>query len=303
MRSMYAIFALILLFATERPLSILPTSRAVQWNHAMSWIALTNGVLVCLARPRAQKVHAAVICRARAAPRDPLIWFWRNVHASRTTLASLYVLACAVRAMWPRLDESRACFYDSVLSTVLVGRSLATVGELCFCAQVCAAVLCANRDIWTATAILTANAFAQACCWYAVITRDQVGHVIEETIWLCTGCAWTRAFWHMDYNKFGTPCARKFRRFGLTLGPLYVLFMVLVDVPMYVERAWSAAHSGRPRLTMWHGFSEIVACQSVTQQDNAWHADMPWMTLYFSVAAWASIWLAHANVRGAGLLR
>jgi hypothetical protein len=49
--------------------------------------------------------------------------------------AFFYVVGCAVRAIWPRIDVERVCFFDSPLSVTLVGRSLATVAELCFAHQ------------------------------------------------------------------------------------------------------------------------------------------------------------------------
>merc|ERR1712118_278525 len=50
--------------------------------------------------------------------------------------AGIYVVGCFFRAVWPRIDVERICFFDSPISVTLVGRSLATVAELCFAWQI-----------------------------------------------------------------------------------------------------------------------------------------------------------------------
>src|SRR5215469_3152007 len=50
-------------------------------------------------------------------------------------LSSVYVLGCAFRSLLPRADVERICLFNTWLSSVLVGRSVATVAELCFAVQ------------------------------------------------------------------------------------------------------------------------------------------------------------------------
>ena len=50
-------------------------------------------------------------------------------------LCAVYVLGCAFRSILPRADVQRICLFDTWLSSVMVGRSVATVAELCFAAQ------------------------------------------------------------------------------------------------------------------------------------------------------------------------
>src|SRR5215470_17139876 len=49
-------------------------------------------------------------------------------------LCAGYVFGCAFRSLLPRADVQRICLFDTWLSSVLVGRSVATVAELCFAA-------------------------------------------------------------------------------------------------------------------------------------------------------------------------
>jgi hypothetical protein len=50
-------------------------------------------------------------------------------------LSAAYVFACAFRSFLPRADIQRICLFDTWLSSVTVGRSVATVAEICFTAD------------------------------------------------------------------------------------------------------------------------------------------------------------------------
>ncbi len=104
-------------------------------------------------------------------------------------LSAAYVFGCAFRSVLPRADVQRICLFDPWLSSILVGRSVATVAEICFAVQ-WAIVLrelakAANSD----TARNVANAFvpvivvAEACSWYAVVTTNYLGNVLENSLW------------------------------------------------------------------------------------------------------------------------
>src|SRR5580658_7350840 len=47
-------------------------------------------------------------------------------------LSAVYVFGCAFRSAVPVFDIRRLCLFNSWLSSVMVGRSVATVAELCF---------------------------------------------------------------------------------------------------------------------------------------------------------------------------
>src|SRR5215218_4515887 len=54
---------------------------------------------------------------------------------SMLLLSAAYVFGCAFRSFLPRADVQRICLFDTWLSSVFVGRTVATVAELCFAAQ------------------------------------------------------------------------------------------------------------------------------------------------------------------------
>src|SRR6266851_1999851 len=47
-------------------------------------------------------------------------------------LCAAYVFGCAFRSFLPRADVQRICLFDTWLSSVMIGRSVATVAEVCF---------------------------------------------------------------------------------------------------------------------------------------------------------------------------
>src|SRR6516164_6396883 len=55
-------------------------------------------------------------------------------------LCAAYVFGCAFRSFLPRADVQRICLFETWLSSVVLGRSIATVAEICFAVQ-CAIVL------------------------------------------------------------------------------------------------------------------------------------------------------------------
>ena len=104
-------------------------------------------------------------------------------------LCAAYVFGCAFRSVLPRADVQRICLFDTWLSSVLVGRSVATIAEICFAIQ-WAIVLrhLANltksdtvRNI--SNAIVPLILIAECCSWYAVITTSYLGNTIENSIW------------------------------------------------------------------------------------------------------------------------
>src|SRR5258708_35251816 len=107
-------------------------------------------------------------------------------------LCAVYVLGCPFRSVLPRADVQRICLFDTWLSSVMVGRSVATVAELCFAMQwaiVLAALgKVANSDMAKniGKAIVPMIVLAEICSWYAVITTNFLGNVLENSLWTAT---------------------------------------------------------------------------------------------------------------------
>jgi hypothetical protein len=213
-------------------------------------------------------------------------------------LSAIFVLGCGFRSLFPRADVQRLGLIDSWLSSVLVGRSVATVAELCFIAQWALLLNTAAKDVGSRFGVVVSRlvvplvVVAEVCSWSAVLTTCYLGNVAEESIWalsaalLIVGCI---IFWSRCRAARGP-----FLAAALVLGTMYVMFMCTVDIPMYVSRWQADEASGRAYLTLAQGLHDAWSRRVVTFSLAEWRTEMPWMTLYFSVCVWWSLALVHA---------
>src|SRR5450759_1210559 len=102
-------------------------------------------------------------------------------------LCAAYVFGCAFRSFLPRADVQRICLFDTWLSSVVVGRSVATVAEICFAAQ-WAIILYqlgtmtgADTAVNAAWVIVPLILVAEGCSWYGVLTTNYLGNAIENS--------------------------------------------------------------------------------------------------------------------------
>src|SRR3954464_1850338 len=104
-------------------------------------------------------------------------------------LCAAYVFGCAFRSFLPRADVQRICLFDTWWSSVLVGRSVATVAEIGFVAQWAiilhqlGSMTGAETTVNAAWVILPLILIAECLSWYAVLTRNYIGNAIENSLW------------------------------------------------------------------------------------------------------------------------
>ncbi len=72
--------------------------------------------------------------------------------------------------------------------------------------------------------------------------------------------------------------------------------MMTVDVPMYYSRWQLDTAMGVEYLSIFDGLLDTGKSCIVNFDWTIWREEIPWMTLYFSVAAWISLALPHAPV-------
>lgn len=215
-------------------------------------------------------------------------------------LSAGYVFGCAYRSVLPVFDVQRICLVDSWMSSVIVGRSVATVAELCFVTQWAllmheiASATGSRTGQFAARSIVPLIAIAEICSWYSVLTTANIGHVIEESLW---GLA--AALLVASLFAVWPRCSARLRpillAMGLT-GIAYVAFMFLVDVPMYWTRWVTDQANGRPYMSLTQGVLDASSRWVVSHQWKDWQSEVAWMSLYFSVAVWLSIALIHVPV-------
>lgn len=237
---------------------------------------------------------SAITLRARSAQLHPSTWTatqWQMV------LSAGYVLGCAYRSAFPVYDVQRQVMFDSWLSSVMVGRSVATVAELCFVAQWALLLGGLGKRYGSAGAVKLAHwvvpmiVVAETFSWYAVLTTSNMGHVVEESLWGICAVLIVASFvflWPRSDRAH-----RPLLAAGIVIGLGYVYYMFAVDVPMYWARWVADEGQGRQYLGLAQGIADVSARWVVTQHWAHWESEMVWMSLYFSVAVWLSIGLMH----------
>jgi hypothetical protein len=214
-------------------------------------------------------------------------------------LSAFYVLGCAFRSMLPVYDIPRIVLVDSPLSGVMVGRSVATVAELCFASQWALMLHAMARLVRSpfaqtvSLAIVPLIVLAEACSWYAVLTTRQRGHVIENSIWGISAALMVASLWVIGPHRLAS-------LYGPTIawcigGSAYVVFIFLVDVPMYWSRSRTDEAGGRPYLSIARGAADLCQRRVVSSRWEDWKGEMLWMSLYFTFGVWSSLSLVYAS--------
>ncbi len=234
------------------------------------------------------------------------VWFWlyRALQDPQTgnlaagielmlVLCAAYVFGCAFRSFLPRADVQRICLFDTWLSSVMIGRTVATVAEVAFAVQ-WAIVLHklgtmteADTAVNAAWAIVPLILIAECFSWHAVLTRNYLGHAIENSLWavafFIAGVGLCRLLPEFD-GAF---------RAALVIAIVgiagFLAFIATIDVPMYLTRWRAEVAAGRRCLSPREGLRDVSVRWVVTHDMAEWREEIPWMSLYFSAAVWASL--------------
>src|ERR1700730_2414499 len=115
----------------ERPMSLERPARSssLAWSNPLAWcwglLTLVSGanITVWLLLYRQLQEHPTGSLGSTSSIKLMLL------------LCAACVFGCAFRSFLPRADVQRICLFDTWLSSVVIGRSVATVAEICFAAQ------------------------------------------------------------------------------------------------------------------------------------------------------------------------
>jgi hypothetical protein len=208
-------------------------------------------------------------------------------------LCAAYVFGCAFRSFLPRADVQRICLFDTWLSSVVVGRSVATVAEICFAAQWAiilhqlGTMTGADTTLNAAWVIVPLILIAECFSWYAVLTTNYWGNAIENSIWavafFIVGIGLCRLL-----PEFGGP-VRVVLVIAITGIAGYLAFLMTIDVPMYLSRWRTEVAGGSKLLRPLEGLRDVSTRWVVTHDLAEWKDEITWMSLYFSAAVWASL--------------
>ncbi len=253
------------------------------------WVVLTTAAVVNAA------VWFALSRRVLArAPRDE----HRPALVAVVVLAGIYTLGCGSRSIVPRADVERFCLWDTWFSNVFVGRSIATIAELAFAIEGAIVLYVMSRALdftlgkVVARAVVVLIATAECFSWYAVISTNYVGNACEESLWATSYFLVAIALAVMAWKTTGT--LRKVAGASAVGAAIYVTFMVTHDVPMYLARHAEDVRHPRAFFSLADGVHDLLTRWVVTHRIEDWSAEIPWMTLYFTVAVWLSIALCLA---------
>ena len=259
--------------------------RSLAWSNPLSWwwatLTLVSGVNIAA-----------------------WIFMYRELHAAGSSgrvpgmeimllLSAAYVFGCAFRSMLPRADVQRICLFDTWLSSVAVGRSVATVAEVAFAAQWTMILLQLGQMSGAETALNAAWVIvpliliAECFSWYAVVTTKYLYNAIENSLWA------------VAFFIAGVGLCRLMPEFNgavrVALGVavvgivFYIVFLITVDVPMYLKRWRADVAGGNKMLRPLEGLRDVSTRWIVTHDISEWREEIAWMSLYFSAAVWASL--------------
>ena len=263
-------------------------SNSLAWTNPVSWwwatLTLVSGVNIAAWFVMYRQLHEQYAGKSGAASMEIML-----------VLCAAYVFGCAFRSFLPRADVQRICLFDTWLSSVAVGRSVATVAEVCFAAQ-WAMILFqlgtmsgAETAVNAAWVIVPLILIAECFSWYAVVTTNYLYNAIENSIWavafFIAGIGICRLLPEFDG-------AARVVLAGTVVGiAVYLAFLMTVDVPMYLKR-WRADVVGGSRLLRpLEGLRDVSTRWVVTHDLSEWKEEITWMSLYFSAAVWASLGL------------
>lgn len=214
-------------------------------------------------------------------------------------LAFIFVLVNAIRSIWLRRDTERICFFNTYISSPLLGRMLATISELCFVRLI---ILVFKKIIYRTDknsnlnilldGIFIAIVLAEIFSWRGCLTTNQKWNVIEESIWAFSSVVITFIAIIL-INKEKNHSIKKFLYYIIIATVLYETFMLTVDIPMYQKRCKNYSDY----LSIKDGILDMKDCKKISKKEEDWKEDAPWFTGYFTAGSWGAIillvWYQH----------
>jgi hypothetical protein len=264
-----------------------PVSRSLAWSNPLAWwwslLTVVSGANIAVWFVLYRQLHDQPVSQFGSPSSIGLMLL----------LCAAYVFGCAFRSFLPRADVQRICLFDTWLSSVVVGRSVATVAEVCFAAQ-WAIILYqlgtmtgADTALNVAWVIVPLILIAEGFSWYAVLTTNYLGNAIENSIWaivfFLVGVALCRLL-----PEFDGP-VRAVMVVAIVGIVAYLAFLMTVDVPMYLNRWRTEVGDGSKLLGPLEGLRDVSTRWVVTHDLAEWKDEIAWMSLYFTMAVWASL--------------
>src|SRR5438552_8626184 len=169
---------------TERSMSLewRARSSSLAWSNPLAWwwglLTLVSGVNIAVWFVLYRQLHEQPAGNLGSASGIEIMLL----------LCAAYVFGCAFRSFLPRADVQRICLFDTWLSSVVVGRTVATVAEICFAAQWAiilhqlGTMTGADTTVNAAWIVMPLILIAEGFAWYAVLITNYRGNAIETLL-------------------------------------------------------------------------------------------------------------------------
>jgi hypothetical protein len=268
------------------------TKQPVTINEIQNWLNLLKFVSI---------INISIVCVY-------IVLYYNSISKIQSfyfILVAIYVLVCAIRSLWPRLDTKCTCVFNNKISSPLVGRSLATIAEMAFIILI---VMITNtilnivqKSIGNTHFIETLKILnlmiiptifiAQLTCWYGITTKNYFWEIIEGALWTYSIGILFIVYFYIYIKTVGKNISNNRVRFItpflpyiLIITAFHLLFMFLNYMPlMFKNNLLNKNH-----IPFWQGLSEL-SCNKVSKKYKDWKKDIPWLTGYFSISVWVSI--------------
>ena len=225
------------------------------------------------------------------------IWLFgpaRDTYSTlQLTLSGAYVFVCAYRSILPRVDLERRVVVDSVVSSIFLGRSAATIAEVCFGVQL--GLLIYELGAYaglpgvqeTAWVVTLCTVLAQGFCWHSILTLNHITQAVESLLW-ALGFSWMTALLIVVAMDTGG-VVHALALAGVLASSTFVVYVLFFDVPLYLRRFNKARAHGQRYLSVQQGLRDAWFRREPDHSWDNWRADALWLTPYFSVGVWISM--------------
>eukprot|EP00039_Didymoeca_costata_P004689 m.75551 g.75551 ORF g.75551 m.75551 type:complete len:336 (+) comp12507_c0_seq1:116-1123(+) len=254
-----------------------------------------------------------------------IVWLTPTTSYEKTMkwLAVPWVWECAYRSFFPSLYLQRFVFWNTWLNSIIVDRTFACIGELCWTAQFSFALQHIDKQqsnnkggtVWiqnSAWAAILVYVAAECVSYYNVATTNELYCALEVILdglaFLCMAPASIYLSVVLSRrqsdkkpsqniqasNSITTSSGLLFCYVNSVLCIVYPIYNIVVDVPMYMTRYHQDQQMHKQYLPFGEGIVQAATRRIQTHRLEDWNQDMLWMTLYFSLGAWSALILMFA---------
>jgi len=204
------------------------------------------------------------------------------------------VFECVWRSVFPSLYLQRFVFFDTPLSSILLLRTFACVGELTWNGALALCIVRIDCELtggrrWvraSAAALFLTYVVAEGFSFYNTATTNELFAAIEvgtdalSQLLCLPAAAWMAATLY-GQRRLTSSSGGLFLCAFCLLATLYPLYNFAIDVPMYLERYRADQAAGKQYLAFGQGLVDAATRRIATRASKDWQADMSWMVMYF----------------------